>query len=233
MTDASRHVGPPPAPSLPMRLFDLLERVGLAAAAADQVADSEPIDVGSLAQVKELDVKVRYFKAKHSPDVPNAVGVRITFGENSEFVLGFSGDTSYFDELCKDDKLGDCDLLIAHISQPDSTELVDENADLKQYHLGYRGTAKLIQGAKPKLTVIGEFWAGLADLRIDLVNGLRSLCKTDAIIPSSRSLRLDPRDLTIQCTSCKNFKEHSKILVAPAQVAFGPLSYVCDDCRIM
>lgn len=185
-------------------------------------------------QPHEAPFDVQYFKARHSPDVPNAVGVRVTFldeSEKPEFVLGFSGDTSYFAELCEQDKLGGCDLLIAHISQPDSIELVDPTADFKRYHLGYRGTAKLIQETKPRLTVIGEFWAGLADMRIDLINGLRAVCKTDAIFPSSRSLRLDPRNLTIQCTNCERYADHSRILVAPAQTRFGPLSYLCDECR--
>ena len=40
-------------------------------------------------------------------------------------------------------------------------------------HLGYRGVEKLIKGCnpRPKLVLIGEFWAGLADLRMDIAHG--------------------------------------------------------------
>ena len=74
--------------------------------------------------------------------------------------------------------LASCDVLLAHISQPSLEELQDPTK-LKDTHLGYRGTARLIHECQPTLALIGEFWAGYNDVRIDLTTGLRlrSGCK--------------------------------------------------------
>lgn len=121
--------------------------------------------------------------------------------------------------------------LVDHISQPDKYEFYD-SMSVKEKHLGYRGAVKLIQQCQPKLTILGEFWSGLADLRLDLTKGLRQLCGTNFIFPSSRSLILDPKTLEFKCTACSRYCSYKEIHVAPAQEPFGVLSYVCDNCRL-
>jgi tetratricopeptide (TPR) repeat protein/ribonuclease BN (tRNA processing enzyme) len=192
-------------------------------------------DAIRLTRPKSLPLEIRYFRVKHSPDVPDAVGLRINCldaaDHDSRFVIGYSADTGYFDELCEDAALGHCDLLIAHVSQPDQKDYSNPN-HRKKHHLGYRGTAALINGAKPKLTIVGEFWAGLADLRIDLVQGLRTLCGTNAILPGSQSLRVWLPSLEVVCTNCGRAVPVDSIHVAPPQMKFGPLNYLCDRCRL-
>jgi hypothetical protein len=119
---------------------------------------------------------------------------------------------------------------VAHISQPDPQEFSDPD-HLKKTHLGYRGVQRLINDCKPRLTIISEFWAGLADLRIDLVQGLRQLCGTNAILPGSVGLLINPRTFQIACTACRMWVPVDRIAVGSPAMQFGPLSYLCPECR--
>ena len=168
--------------------------------------------------VKEngLPVTVEHFHAEHGSDVPHAVGMRLRLqGEKGQpdFILGYTGDTRYFETL--PDHLQGCDVLLAHISMPDEEEY--ENPDhFKKVHLGYNGLAKLIEKAQPKMVLVGEFWAGLADIRIDLIKGLGFHLK----LPS----------LDVECTGCRKPVPHHQIKIAPATSPFGPLGYLCPHC---
>jgi ribonuclease BN (tRNA processing enzyme) len=180
-----------------------------------------------------LPFAIKYFRAKHSPELHQPVCLRITCDEGSKapFTLGYSADTEFSESLCRDDQLGGCDILVAHVSQPTIKELQDLNI-LKQGHLGYRGTERLIKGCKPKLTVVCEFWSGLEDLRIDLIQGLRNNCGTDAIIPGGLGLFINPRELTIRCTACGGWTHYSKVSVGAPDRSFGGLQYLCENCRL-
>jgi len=184
-----------------------------------------------------LPFTVESFKVEHSRDVPNAVGYRVTCMKEKRPVLtvGFSCDTKYSPELCSDDRLGGCDILVAHMSQPEIPELQDPvNAKFKEGHLGYRGTIELIKNCKPKLTIISEFWAGLADARILLLQGLRNRCNTANILPGGVGLLVkvtcQPMSFQVYCTTCEKWTQHEKIKVGSPSVSFGPLTYLCPDC---
>ncbi|HUU17587.1 MAG TPA: MBL fold metallo-hydrolase [Sedimentisphaerales bacterium] len=184
-----------------------------------------------------LPFNVDSFKVEHTKDVPNAVGYRVSCMKEQKPILtvGFSCDTKYFPELCNDDELGGCDILVAHMSQPEIPELKDPvNAKFKEEHLGYRGTIELIKRCKPKLTIISEFWAGLADARILLLQGLRNRCKTNNILPGGVGLLVkvtcEPMSFQILCTNCKKWTQHEKIKIGSSSVSFGPLNYLCLDC---
>ena len=177
---------------------------------------------------------VSHFKAKHSTNVPHALGIRIgCLNDDGTTVatVGFSCDTGFFPELCDDDHLAGCDILVAHISQPDPEEY-DDPDHVKQRHLGYRGVASLICGCKPKLTLVGEFWAGMADLRIDLVHGLRALCPNNAILPASIGLQIRPDSREVRCTNCRKWCPLAEIQVGSPSTEFGPLNYLCRNCRL-
>jgi ribonuclease BN (tRNA processing enzyme)/tetratricopeptide (TPR) repeat protein len=184
-----------------------------------------------------LPFTVESFKVEHAKDVPNAVGYRVTCMKEERPVLtvGFSCDTKYSPELCSDDRLGGCDILVAHMSQPEIPELKDPvNAKFKEGHLGYRGTIELIKNCKPKLTIISEFWAGLADARILLLQGLRNRCKTANILPGGVGLLVkvtcQPMSFQVYCTTCEKWTPHEEIKVGSPSVSFGPLTYLCPDC---
>jgi len=199
--------------------------------------DANRHDKVDLNELAGLPFNVESFKAEHTKDVPNAVGYRVSCMKEKKPVLtvGFSCDTKYFSELSNDDNLGGCDILVAHMSQPEIPELRDPaNAEFKKDHLGYRGTIELIKKCKPKLTIISEFWAGLDDARILLLQGLRNRCKTNNILPGGVGLLVkvtcEPKSFQILCTNCKKWIQHEKIKVGSSSVSFGPLNYLCPDC---
>ncbi len=180
---------------------------------------------------------VKYFKTIHTSDVPRSIGLRVECfdegGKDAALIVGYSSDTEYSDDLCTELCLGGCNILIAHISQPDPDEFADPTF-LKKKHLGYRGVQKLIDRCKPRLTLVGEFWAGLADLRIDLTKGLRALCETDAILPCDINLMINPKDrdnLKIWCTNCDVEYPIGEITVTSPPTPFGRLGYLCKNCR--
>lgn len=222
--------------------------------------DSERLHQGmectlDIRQPEQLPVQIKCFKAQHTDDVPGAVGLRLSFlDENNEpkLVVGHTADTQYFPELANE--LGPCDLLFAHISQPFYKEYAEawlaperreegyyqrgshETGYFKGGHLGLRGTIELIREVKPKLVVIGEFWPGIADLRIALTRVIQERAKIDGklhsvILPGSRSLRLRLPELEVICTECNDAVPASHIQVAPAELKFGKLGYICHQCR--
>jgi phosphoribosyl 1,2-cyclic phosphodiesterase len=177
-----------------------------------------------------LPFNISYFKARHTRDVPHAVAFCVNLlgsGGKRSIKIGYTGDTEYFPELA--DYFTGCDVLVAHISQPTVKELTDPSS-LKEGHLGYRGLSKLIHQVKSPLTIVGEFWAGLADLRIDLVQGLRVLADTQTVLPAGLGLHLDLESLQIECNACFSKTDFQNVKVAPPATEFGNLGYLCPGC---
>ncbi|UCE74540.1 MAG: tetratricopeptide repeat protein [Methanomassiliicoccales archaeon] len=201
--------------------------------------DIERVSIGAetqldLREIADIPLVIRYFKAEHR-GAKNAVGFRLDLYDDTkeEIVrsIGMSCDTMFFNDICDDDKLGTCDLLIAHISQPESEELKDPTY-LKKGHLGYRGTAKLIQNTRAKLNLVTEFWGGKGDLRIELTQGLRKLCGDMTIFPGSIGCMIDLNNLNIQCSNCFNYLSPTDILVSSPVSVLGRLQYLCPNCRV-
>lgn len=178
-----------------------------------------------------LPVTIEHFRAQHGTDVPHAVGMRlILHGAKGQpdFILGYTGDTRYFETL--PGHLKNCDVLLAHISMPDEKEYEDPT-HFKKFHLGYNGLAELIQKAQPKIVLVGEFWAGLADIRIDLIKGLRRRMGEEiSILPTGLGFHLHLPTLEVECTGCHKPVRHDEIKIAPATSSFGPLGYLCQRC---
>lgn len=187
-----------------------------------------------LVRPEDIPMTVEHFPVEHGDDVSHAVGMRLLLHpdrEGNDIVVGYTGDTEYFDVLSK--HLQGCDVLIAHISMPDGEELGDDQkaADhFKKRHLGLNGTAKLIAETNPKLTLIGEFWAGRADIRIELIQALRKRTGRDSILPTGLGFHLSLPTLEVECTNCQKKVPHDQIKIAPAATPFGPLGYLCSNC---
>ena len=176
----------------------------------------------------DLPFSVAYFEVHHG-DLRNAVGFRLALHADNgkDVVIGYTGDTEFFDDL--PEVLTGCDLLIAHISQRDCDEFTDPKRR-KKAHLGYRGMAELIKAARPTITLVGEFWAGLTDLRIELVQGLRRLASNESIYPAGLGMQVGLPSLDVECSECKIMAPYQQILVAPPANRFGNLSYMCPRC---
>lgn len=163
----------------------------------------------------KLPVRVIPFKVNHGSDVPHAMGFVLELLDKKgkpALRIGYTADTGYFEDL--HNYLADCDVLIAHISQPSIEELKDASK-LKGIHLGYRGAAKLLKECNPKLALIGEFWAGFADLRISLVKGLRLHSGVSQVLPAGLAMHLRLPSLEIECTECRKPTAFSRVKVAP------------------
>lgn len=179
-----------------------------------------------------VPVRVTPFKVNHGSDVPRAMGMTIELLDEDggpALRIGYTADTAYFPELQR--HLAGCDVLIAHISQPGIDELQDATK-LKEVHLGYRGTAKLLGECKPKLALIGEFWAGFADLRIRLAKGLRERSGVEHVLPAGLAMHVRLPSLEIECTECHKPTPFRKVRTAPPTDHFGSLAYLCPGCMI-
>ncbi len=175
--------------------------------------------------------RVRYFKVNHGPDVPRAIGFCLDLLDNGtrKVRIGFTGDTELFPELPS--RLADCDILVAHISQPSVEELYDPT-ERKKIHLGYRGLIELVRLAKPRLTLVGEFWAGLEDLRIDLVDGVRTMSANPNVFPTSIGMAVNLESGRISCSTCKIPVLPEKVRVTSPTELFGSLGYYCPMCTL-
>lgn len=196
------------------------------------LASGFPQPINLLEHKAKIPVRVTPFKVQHGDDVPHAMGMRVELLDDhgkTAVRIGYTADTAYFQELHK--HLTDCDLLIAHISQPSIEELQDASK-LKEVHLGYRGTARLLKECTPKLALIGEFWAGFTDLRISLVKALRQRSGVEAVLPAGLKMHLRLPSLDIECTECTKPTPFAQVKIAPPTDNFGSLAYLCPSCMI-
>ena len=196
------------------------------------LASGFPQPINLLKHPARIPICVTPFKVNHGSDVPHAMGMRVELLDEAgqpAVRIGYTADTAYFEDLHK--HLADCDVLIAHISQPSIEELQDPST-LKEIHLGYRGTARLLSECKPKLALIGEFWAGFTDLRISLVKGLRQRSGMSAVLPAGLAMHLHLPSLEIECTECDQLTPFAQIRVAPPTDNFGSVAYLCPSCMI-
>ena len=178
----------------------------------------------------KLPFTIEHFPVSHGTDVLHAVGLRIRLHAEKagepDVVIGYTGDGEFTDDLVK--QLKGVDLLLAHVSQPDVAEFNDPS-HLKKVHLGYNGLIRLVRETKPRLTLVGEFWAGLADLRLDLIAGIRLRSGVPAVLPACLGLRLRLQDFTVRCTRSGKQVPASAVKVAPPLREFGELGYLSPD----
>ena len=189
-----------------------------------------PQPINLLDHAAKIPVRVTPIKVNHGSGAPHAMGMVVELLDKKgkpAVRIGYTSDTAYFKDL--HNHLTGCDILIAHISQPSIEELQDATK-LKNVHLGYRGTAKLLKECQPKLALIGEFWAGFTDLRISLVKGLRQRSGVQAVLPAGLAMHIRLPSLEIECTECKKPTPFSEIKVAPPTDNFGSLAYLCPAC---
>lgn len=175
-------------------------------------------------------LRVKPFKVNHGSDVPHAMGFVVELlDEHGEVAsrIGYTGDTGYFGELPT--HLAECDILVAHISQPSIKELKDPK-ELKDVHLGYRGVTRLIKECEPRFALIGEFWAGFADLRVDLTKGIRMRSGLEHVFPAGLGLHVHLPSMDVECTECHKSVLFDRVNVAPPSDEFGDLAYLCPSC---
>jgi len=171
-------------------------------------------------------------RVKHTVKGARAVRFRLeTPDDGTSIIVGYTGDTEWFPGLGK--FLRGCDILVAHISQPKDDELLDpDSGKFRKSHLGYLGVCELLKSAKPKMALIGEFWGGLADVRLDLVRAIRARTGLDCILPAAVGLRVLLPQLMVECGRCLAPTDPRNIRVVSGSGPGGSLEYRCRDCVI-
>ena len=71
---------------------------------------------------------------------------------------------------------------------------------------------------------------GLADLRLDLIAGIRLRSGGSAVLPACLGLHLSLPDLKIPCSRFDKRFSAENIKIAPPLKEFGLLSYLCGRC---
>lgn len=196
--------------------------------------------------------KLRFFRADHNIELENALSFCMDCQDNfdasasrgcDEVKIGYTADTVYsrgYQERALK-HFPDCDILIAHISQPDTLELLDlddshvtsQGTRRSKVHLGYAGVKKLIQDCpNVPLILIGEFWPGLGDIRLSIVRALSRRFPKHTILPASNGLEINLENRDVKCSKCQKWAAFNLISVAPASKEYGSLSYLCPRCRI-
>lgn len=178
------------------------------------------------------DIEFRYFAVEHktiSSETAVGFSFKLLVDGRRKLTVAYTADTGYFDGLPQN--IVSCDVLVAHIGSTRHEEFPPPKPH-KVDHLGYNGLIKLINNLKPRLTIVGEFWGGIGDLRIDLIKGLRRQTGLDSIIPASVNLHLDLKTISVECNQCRAPIPAERLtIVAPAE-RFGSLGYLCSLCRI-
>ncbi|MFN8221165.1 MAG: hypothetical protein U0S12_13670 [Fimbriimonadales bacterium] len=151
------------------------------------------------------------------------------------------------------------DVLVAHMSQPDPLEYLYPD-HVKRYHLGMNGLVNVARLVKPRYLLVGEFWGGLSDHRLPLVNLLLSkLDREDwgsggrrpEMLPMDMGFRSSFRDevgvrfeadedesgrragvcsVWVYCSHCGEAVTFEEVSVVLPDGPFGRLQYLCLPC---
>ena len=210
----------------------------------------------------KVEIGLKHFAAPHSTDIKGGTSLifDLKFDRNRDndrklLKFGYTGDTQWREHLPEQQYFGDCDLLLAHMSQPDASELINPR-QFKDYHLGYSGMIKLIVGCaktrkglkKPApLILVGEFWGGKGDFRLAILEAVREQSEAilrsefgepfdpkvmPTVLPAGIDLTVDVETLQVKCSApnCGLYTDHDQITVAPSDKHFGRLKFLCPNC---
>lgn len=177
-----------------------------------------------------------------------AVGLIFKIESMRNFLIGFTGDTSWRKHI--KDSFKKCDLLCLHIGTVKSEEIgfngnvrIDEKNLHKEVkkkvkdasHLLFYGSRDLINKCEKDdaLVIVGEFGEELKyKLRADLVKKLR-YDNDNVCVPADIGLyvRINDEKVTeIKCAFCEEFVPQDKIKVFPFGI-MDSLHYICDACN--
>ena len=137
------------------------------------------------------DIELRTLKTKHSDET--ALGFKIF---SDKFVVGYSGDTAFSEELIEE--LKGSDILILNILMP--------FGDQKEYNLSSDDAVKIIQGVKPTLAIITHFSQKMLEQNpiyqareIQRITGVQTIAARDGmtINPNTYAVSLKHKTLNL------------------------------------
>jgi len=153
-------------------------------------------------------ISIEYIRNKHNerPWMLNNTGVSMKFhlsSHNDKFIVGYTSDTPYFEELV--DFFKDADILIMHLGNIGPIPTTKEEIEYDQNHLGLSGCCDLISKLllfNPKLFLVGEFGEEeVGKNRIEICNILEDFTRvkefSKRIIPMDIGLRIKLPEISV------------------------------------
>lgn len=151
-------------------------------------------------------------------------------GTTPERTIGYTSDTTYWENMAED--YDSVDLLIANISSIRESDLLMEEKN--PVHLGYAGCVSLLQeiNQAPKIFLLSEFWNGIDDIRFSISKHLRRITLhkgwDTTILPAEIGMEIDLSHMGVRCSACGSYSQ--KISLIKPTVAFGEITFLCDEC---
>lgn len=180
--------------------------------------DSSEVEKQELAS----GITLHYFSATKA-----SLGIRLELkSEEGNRSIGYLSHMAWSPLLAH--HLGACDLLITGFgnTEPQDYQKLAYSADC----LGYYGTATLLEEVAPKLLLCGEFGGREGDIRLELVQKLRSELaerrQAPVILPADTGLCVQLKTLKVRCSLSQTWSEAASIRVVKKERAFGQLAYL-------
>ena len=137
-------------------------------------------------------------RTRHIKDSQETYGIKLSFTSDSlKYTWGYTSDTCFFDELGS--FFQDSKILIFNISDIYPSDV--EGRKAKRSHLGFDGSLRLLNSAKPQLALASEFCCTNGDYRHEIVRALRKESSM-FIVPSDPGLIMNIAGTEITCSLC-------------------------------
>ena len=191
--------------------------------------------------IKVQAVSVRHTDINGRDD--EAIGLVFVLKGESERVarIGITSDSKWIETL--PEGFSDCDVIVAHLGtievgeeKPDAGKDIDEGGFLKtdlKNHLGTKGCFRLLQRAKPRIFVIGEFGEELVETRFKVLQVFHKLKPkdTDLILGGDSNLTIGlGKDLSVCCSHPECAKLWTRIPLDKVRPVLGGdflFQYIC------
>ena len=184
--------------------------------------------VGSKKQIitHNKDIKLSAIHTKHVKDNNNTYGIKIYLSYDKEFIVGYTSDTMYFDDLSK--FFNGLNIIIFNVSDIYKNDV--KGIKDKHSHLGYNRSLKLLQNISSDLAIASEFCCTNGDFRMGFVNTLNSELKEVNLLPGEIGLKVDIPNLLVECSICKSKSSLKDVTIIAPKKDFEKIQYICRHC---
>lgn len=174
-------------------------------------------------------VKLSAIHTKHIKNSEESYGIKFILDYGKPITIGYTSDTAFFQELVS--FFGKTDILIFNVSDIYRKDV--KGIQDKHSHLGYNGSAKLLQPINCKLAIASEFCCMNGDIRMEIINTLAKEIrkKNDMnVIPGEIGLNVHIPELRIECSICRRLVDQKELYVLSPQKEYGKIQYSCRRC---
>lgn len=178
------------------------------------------------------DIKLNAIRTKHIKESDDSYGIKLKFkyGEK-EFAIGYTSDTSYFNEL--EDFFQKEDILVFNVSDLYRKDV--RGIKNKSSHLGYNGSIKLLKNTNYRIGIASEFCCTNDDFRLDFINSINHELerkKSGYLLPGEIGLKLSLPGFQVECSICGKNADIDNIKVLKPRRQYGKIQYICGQCAM-